>query len=118
LPAGFDPSRFHEWFLLCGAGFSSCSWWFLSPCCSAAGVAVALVWSARRHHRRACLRSMGPSALPPGLLLFLFICIFILCRAMGWFWLRVACPPFKICFDFVFYGVAVQRRLEWLISGG
>jgi hypothetical protein len=31
---------------------------------------------------------------------------------MGWFWLRVACPPFKICFDFVFYGVAVQRRLE------
>jgi hypothetical protein len=31
----------------------------------------------------------GPSSLPPGLFLFLFICIFIMCRAVGWFRSRV-----------------------------
>jgi hypothetical protein len=116
-PAGFDPSHFREWFLLCGAGFSSCSWWFLSPCCSAAGVAVAPM-------RRLAAITAAPVCVRWGLLLcpwfapLSFHLYFFLCRAMGWFWSRVACPPFKICSDFVFYGVAVQRRLEWLISGG
>jgi hypothetical protein len=83
VPARFDPGCFREWFLMCEAGFFSRSWCFLSPCCSSTGDFVALVRvsSPSSPSRMSAFDVVFFSA--PGLFLFIFICIVILCQRYG-----------------------------------